>query len=138
MILVGLNGITKSYGGRAILNGLDIAVGDGARIGLVGPNGAGKSTLLRILAGTEDVDGGVATRKRGLRVAFLPQHVASDECTPLAVVAAARPELVEIEAQLAACERDLARPEVTADLGRIEHVLARQEQLLARFEALGG
>ncbi len=138
MILVGLNGIAKSYGGRTILSGLDLAISDSARIGLVGLNGAGKSTLLRIIAGMEDVHAGEVTRKRGLRVAYLPQHVSADERTPLAVVCAARPDLAEIEAQLAACEAELAEPEVAADLGRIERVLLRQEQLLARYEELGG
>ena len=36
----------------------------GARIGLIGGNGAGKFTLLRILAGSEEVDGGEVTRRR--------------------------------------------------------------------------
>jgi ATP-binding cassette subfamily F protein 3 len=138
MILVGLNGIAKTYGGRTILSGLDLAIGETARIGLVGANGVGKSTLLRILAGLEDVDAGELTRRRGLRVAYLTQHVPIDERAPLEVVCAARPDLAEIEAQLAACERELAEPAVMADLGRIERVLHRQEQLLARHEALGG
>ena len=42
--------------GRAA--GLGMKVNAGARIGLVGGNGAGKSTVLRILAGTEEVEGG--------------------------------------------------------------------------------
>jgi heme exporter protein A len=37
-------------GGRAILRGVDIAVGPGECLGLFGPNGAGKSTLLSILS----------------------------------------------------------------------------------------
>ncbi len=43
--------ITLSLGNRFILDGVDIAVDPGHRIGLVGPNGVGKTTLLRILAG---------------------------------------------------------------------------------------
>ena len=46
-------GLTKSFGGRAVLRGLDLDVAEGARIGVLGPNGGGKSTLLRILAGLE-------------------------------------------------------------------------------------
>ncbi len=43
--------ITLSVGTRHILDGVDIDVDPGHRIGLVGPNGVGKSTLLRVLAG---------------------------------------------------------------------------------------
>jgi ATP-binding cassette subfamily F protein 3 len=45
---------------------------------------------------------------------------------------------VEIERALTGCETELATPAVMADLRRIERVLARQEQLLGRFEELGG
>jgi ATPase subunit of ABC transporter with duplicated ATPase domains len=58
MSLIGLRSVEKFYGGRAVLRGLDMKVNPGVRIGLIGGNGAGKSTVLRILAGTEDVDGG--------------------------------------------------------------------------------
>jgi ABC-2 type transport system ATP-binding protein len=43
--------LTKTYGSRAALNGVDMVVPDGSIYGLVGPNGSGKTTLLRILAG---------------------------------------------------------------------------------------
>ncbi len=138
MIIASLNGVTKSFGGRHILNGLDLALDERARLGLVGPNGAGKSTLLKILAGLEDANTGEIVFRKGLRVAYLPQHIPGDERTPLDILRAARPDLEEIEAQLAGCEVELADPAVSADLRRIERVLARQEQLLARFEALGG
>lgn len=62
----------KSYGGRAVLRGIELSVPEGARIGLVGDNGAGKSTLLRLLAGLEEPDGGEVVRRRDLTTAFLP------------------------------------------------------------------
>lgn len=96
MILVGMRSVEKFYGGRAVLRGLDMKVNAGARIGLVGTNGAGKSTVLRILAGTEEVDGGKAVRRRGLDVASLPQYVEGDERTPMEVVRAARPEILDL------------------------------------------
>src|SRR5690349_3437001 len=129
MTLLGANAITKSFGGRKILHGLDLTITTEARLGLVGPNGAGKSTLLRILAGLEDVDAGAVARRRGLRTAYLPQHIPGDERTPLAMVLAARPELAEIESELARCETELADPAVASDLRRIERVLERQERL---------
>ncbi len=110
----------------------------GARIGLVGANGAGKSTVLRILAGTEDVDGGEVIRRRGLSVASLPQYVEGDARTPMEVVRAARPEISELQGELRVCEEQLGSPGVTADLRRMQRVLERQERLLRRFTELGG
>src|SRR5579885_3263493 len=92
MILVNLHAITKSFGGRRILHELDFSVNEQVRIGLVGPNGAGKSTLLRILAGLEDVQAGEVSRRKGLRAAYLPQHVAGDERTPLELLLLDEPE----------------------------------------------
>ncbi|HEV3403170.1 MAG TPA: ATP-binding cassette domain-containing protein, partial [Gaiellaceae bacterium] len=96
MSLIQLNGIVKSYGGRRILDGLDLDVVEGARIGVIGPNGGGKSTLLRILAGVEEADAGVSARRRELTVAWLPQHVGGDTRTPLETVTEARPDLREL------------------------------------------
>ena len=53
VIVVSLVNVEKSYGSWPVLQGADLEVPDGARIGVVGPNGAGKSTLLRILQGVE-------------------------------------------------------------------------------------
>ena len=138
MTLIGLREVDKFYGGRAVLRGLEMSVPEGARIGLVGANGAGKSTLLRLLAGLEPANGGEVVRRRDLRVAFLPQHVAAEARTPLEVIRAARPELARVREDLKACEERLGAPEVTADLRKMERVLERHGQLLERFIELGG
>ncbi len=138
MTLIGLSSVEKFYGGRAVLRDLSMNVNAGARIGLVGANGAGKSTVLRILAGTEDVDGGEVIRRRGLSVASLPQYVEGDARTPMEVVRAARPEISELQGELRVCEEQLGSPGVTADLRRMQRVLERQERLFRRFTELGG
>jgi len=136
--LLSARGLVKSFGGRRVLDGLDLELAAGSRIGVLGPNGGGKSTLLRILAAREHADGGEVTRRRGLVDAFLPQEVAGDERTPLATVLAARPEVAELEAELAAAERRLADPALASDLDAMARALARQERLLAGWEELGG
>src|SRR5215216_7151195 len=82
--MLSARGLVKSFGGRQVLDGLDLELAAGARIGVLGPNGGGKSTLLRILAGLEHPDAGEVVRRRGLVHAFLPQEVAGDDRTPLA------------------------------------------------------
>src|SRR5436190_20695843 len=101
IIQISLSGVSKSFGARTILSGLDFEVAAGARIGVIGPNGGGKTTLLRILSGLEQVDAGAATRRRGLLTAHLPQQVESDPRTPRQIVRAARPEIDRIERELA-------------------------------------
>ncbi len=121
-----------------MLRGLELAVGPGARLGLVGGNGAGKSTLLRVLAGTEEIDEGEVVRRRGSTVAYLPQHVGGEERTPIEELRAARPELAELRAEIAAHEDRLGAPEIASDLRRMQRVLERHGRLLERYTELGG
>ena len=72
--LVNLERAVKAYGQRPLLDGVSAGVAVGDRIGIVGRNGAGKSTLLAVLAGTEALDSGRATRTRGLRTGMLAQR----------------------------------------------------------------
>ncbi|MBC7461758.1 MAG: ABC transporter ATP-binding protein [Thermoleophilia bacterium] len=51
-------GITRAYGERMVLEGVDLERSEPGVIGLVGPNGAGKTTLLRILAQLVEPDAG--------------------------------------------------------------------------------
>src|SRR6478672_10274023 len=107
MALIAARGITKSFGSRQILDGLDLDIEAGVRMGVIGPNGGGKSTLLRILAGEETADAGEVTQRRGLVVAFLPQQLEGDERDALATLRAARSDLDELEAELAQVESQL-------------------------------
>lgn len=54
-------GLAKSYHGRPVLQGVDLTLGPGERVGIIGPNGAGKSTLLDLLAGLLPPDAGSVT-----------------------------------------------------------------------------
>lgn len=78
---VTLTGITKSYGGRSVLNGLDLSMAGGEMLALLGPSGCGKTTTLRVLAGLEIPESGIVkigskdvtrapVRGRGIGIVF--------------------------------------------------------------------
>ncbi|MGH9327918.1 MAG: ABC transporter ATP-binding protein [Terriglobia bacterium] len=59
MATVSLENISKSFGSVEVVRGVSIEVPDRAFVVLVGPSGCGKSTLLRLIAGLEEVTGGI-------------------------------------------------------------------------------
>jgi ABC transport system ATP-binding/permease protein len=75
MPLLRLRNVTFSYGGRNLLENIDLEIQPGERIGLLGRNGAGKSTLLKLLHGTLQPDDGTIERAGGIKIAQLAQEV---------------------------------------------------------------
>jgi ATP-binding cassette subfamily F protein uup len=67
-------GVTKGYGDREIVRGLDLVLSPGTRLGLLGSNGSGKSTLLRLLTRQETPDAGTVEHAPGLKVVMFDQH----------------------------------------------------------------
>ena len=58
---VRVRGLVKRYGGRAVVDGVDLEVRQGECFALLGPNGAGKTTTVEILAGVRRRDAGDVT-----------------------------------------------------------------------------
>lgn len=56
-----IRNLTKRYGGRAVLDAIDLDLADGAYIAVMGESGVGKSTLLNLIAGLELPDAGSIT-----------------------------------------------------------------------------
>jgi sulfonate transport system ATP-binding protein len=57
---VQLKGLTKAFGDRAVLRGIDLEIPPGELVTIVGRSGSGKSTLLRLLSDLETPSSGVA------------------------------------------------------------------------------
>ncbi len=74
MSLISLIDSHLAYGDRPLLDGAELTVRAGERVGLIGRNGTGKSTLLRVLAGQAQLDDGEVQRREGLRIAFVEQE----------------------------------------------------------------
>ena len=65
--VVETNGLTKRFGQRTVVKGVDLRVPRGVAFGYLGPNGAGKTTLIRMLLGLTGTNGGTMSL-RGLPV----------------------------------------------------------------------
>jgi ABC transport system ATP-binding/permease protein len=69
-----LRDVHLTFGGPVLLDGAELAVGEGERLCLVGRNGSGKSTLLKIAAGIIQPDKGERALQQGTSVRYLPQE----------------------------------------------------------------
>lgn len=56
--LLKVNGVSKKYGKKQVLDGVSFDIGPGRLIGLLGSNGSGKSTLMQIIAGLTPASAG--------------------------------------------------------------------------------
>ncbi|MFE2148255.1 ABC-F family ATP-binding cassette domain-containing protein, partial [Streptomyces sp. NPDC059456] len=125
--------LTKSYGGRPVLDSVDCSVPLGERLGIVGENGSGKSTLLRLLAGVERPDRGEVV----LRAEGGVGHLAQEEDLPphltvRQVVDRALAGLRTLELHLRALEGRMAGGDATAA------TLTAYADALTAFELRGG
>ncbi len=76
--LLSANALQLSFGYQRLLEDVTLSVVPGEKVGLVGRNGSGKTTLLRLLADESQPDGGEISRRRGLRIGYLPQEFELD------------------------------------------------------------
>ena len=72
--LVKLDNVSLGYNGKAILDGIQLSIAPGDRIGLLGLNGAGKSTLVRALAGELKPLSGEIIIGTSVRIGYFAQH----------------------------------------------------------------
>ena len=69
-----MQGLTKKFGNKTILDNVHLSFYPDAKIGLVGVNGAGKSTLMKIMAGVDTEVTGEHWAAEGVKVGYLPQE----------------------------------------------------------------
>ena len=71
--LLQMNGISLTFGGDPIFDGMDLVVQPGDRVALVGRNGSGKSTLMKVMAGLVEADRGDIVVPPGVAVGYMEQ-----------------------------------------------------------------
>ena len=77
--LITLTNAQLAFGHHALLDGTELTIQQGDRIGLIGRNGAGKSSLLKVLDGRVHLDDGEVMQMGGLKVATVEQEPELDD-----------------------------------------------------------
>ena len=72
-----LDGLTKVYAGRRVVDHVSLEVGDGELFVLLGSSGSGKSTVLRLIAGLSRADAGTVTLEVNAAT-YADRHLVSD------------------------------------------------------------
>lgn len=99
--MISVDNVAVEFGGRALFSDVTFNVNDKDKIALMGKNGAGKSTLLKIIAGVDKPTRGKITAPNGAVIAYLPQHLLTeDNTTVFAETAKAFASVLQMKAEI--------------------------------------
>ncbi|KKB80011.1 ABC transporter ATP-binding protein [Devosia soli] len=71
--VIDVEGLTKSFGDRVLIENLSFNLPPGGIVGIIGPNGAGKTTLFKMLTGQEKPDSGTVTVAENVHLGYVDQ-----------------------------------------------------------------
>jgi ATP-binding cassette, subfamily F, member 3 len=133
--MIHVEGLTKRYGERVLLEDVSWHVKKRDRIGLSGPNGAGKTTLLKMLAGFEEPDEGSIRMASDTTIGYLPQDgIVHHGRTVYDEVVLAFTELLALKDEQHQIEEKLT----DVDPAESERLLVRYAEVTERFKDRGG
>lgn len=121
--VLSIQNLTMTYGGKKVLNGINLEVARGEIIGYIGPNGAGKSTTVKIMLGLiddyqgqvvifgQDISSGDPSYKK--KIGYVPENAeAYDNLTAM--------EYLVFTGELYGMDRDAAQSKAERLLGQFE------------------
>jgi ATP-binding cassette subfamily F protein 3 len=140
--MITVSGLSKSFGGRTLFEGVTFKLLPGRRVALVGGNGVGKTTLLEIIVGDQQPDAGEVHIGRGTRIGYLPQELTEQvDGSVIEEVLRGAAHVTDLEQQLLRLAEDVA---ATGPDGSDPDPDGHQRSLEAygeaqhRFETMGG
>ena len=137
MILMTVQGVSKSFGMNCVLKDVSLTLRQGARMGLIGVNGSGKSTLFRLIAGQMEPDEGAISLMRGTRVGMLTQEAdIQSDLTVREELSRVFEPVRDMERRLRALEEEMAQKH--ADAAELDRLSREYARLTDRFEDAGG
>ena len=137
MTLVSFHNVEKSFADRRLFANVSFALDEHDHAVLVGRNGSGKTTLLRMIAGTDEADGGSISHARGRRIWLHEQTPELTADKPVSdYLMEAFGETVELEAALGRAEEAMSG--LSEHSPELRDTMKTYQQLQRRFEAAGG
>jgi len=134
--LVRLEEVHKAFGPLTVLEGVNLRIDEGDRIGIIGHNGAGKTTLLRTIS-NQDQDVGDITFAPALRLAFLTQVRDIDDDATLGQELKRRGrQFQELEEEISEIEKRMEEPSFYQ--GDWQPTMDRYQELQSLMARSGG
>ena len=134
--LIRIEDVHRAFGPLKVLDGINLRIDEGDRIGVVGHNGAGKTTLLRTIS-NQDQDLGDIVFAPGLRLAYLTQIRDIEEDATLDEELNRRGrQFQELEDEIASLETRMAEPSFYE--GEWEDEMVRYQELQSMMAKSGG
>ncbi len=134
--LIRIEDVHRAFGPLKVLDGINLRIDEGDRIGVVGHNGAGKTTLLRTIS-NQDQDLGDIAFAPGLRLAYLTQIRDIEEDATLEEELNRRGrQFQELEDEIASLEARMAEPSFYE--GEWEDEMVRYQELQSMMAKSGG
>jgi ATP-binding cassette subfamily F protein 3 len=134
--LIRIEDVHRAFGPLKVLDGINLRIDEGDRIGVVGHNGAGKTTLLRTIS-NQDQDLGDIAFAPGLRLAYLTQIRDIEEDATLEEEINRRGrQFQELEDEIASLETRMAEPSFYE--GVWEDEMVRYQELQSMMAKSGG
>lgn len=138
MILMQINGLSKSFGAETILSNIKLEVKEHDRIAIVGRNGTGKSTLLKIMAGELSYDTGELIKPKELTIGYLAQQTGLEsEKTIWHELESVFDDLKAQEQKLRHIEEQLKHTEDFTE-SEYQSLISEYDQLQQTFQTSGG
>ena len=134
--LIRIEDVHRAFGPLKVLDGINLRIDEGDRIGVIGHNGAGKTTLLRTIS-NQDQDLGDIAFAPGLRLAYLTQIRDIEEDATLEEELNRRGrQFQELEDEIASLETRMAEPSFYE--GEWEDEMVRYQELQSMMAKSGG
>ena len=136
MLEISIANAKKNFGFKNVLNGFDLEVTTGEKIGLIGQNGCGKTTLFKLITKEENVDDGNISVRKGANVRLLSQMppVVDDSCSVKDILTRDFKMIFDIEKSMKELEKQMS----LVDSKEMDKILDRYGKLQTKFMNLDG